>query len=152
MYLILQLQCLFNTPANFTFTGKFHTDNTQHLSPIYLFPHLPSQTQPTHISDSPSGLWTYIPTFSYYQIQSTHTHQPVSDSTDIYISDIPTGLCTYIPTLAINMPPKLPNSADTPTKLNTPTDVELNNSSQSTYLPRYQTQPTHLPNYTHQLV
>ena len=55
-YLILQLQFLFNTPANFTFTGKFHTDNTQHLSPVYQIPHLPSQTQPTHKYDSQTGL------------------------------------------------------------------------------------------------
>ena len=85
MYLILQRQCLFNTSANFTFTGKFYTDDTQHLSPIYQFPHLPSQTQPTHISDSPSGLWTYIPTFSYYQIQSTHTPICVKLNRHIYI-------------------------------------------------------------------
>ena len=82
---------------------------------------------------------------------SIDIHTDLCQTQPTYISDIPTGLCTYIPTLAINMPPKLPNSADTPTKLNTTTDVELNNCSQSTYLPRYQTQLIHL-NYTHQPV
>ena len=70
IYLIPQLQFLLNTPANFTFTGKFHTDDTQHLSPVYQNQHIPSQTQPTHISDSQTGtLWTYFP---IYQIQLTH--------------------------------------------------------------------------------
>ena len=129
IYLILQLQCLFNTPANFTFTGKFHTDqgsllvkrrndnhssdNTQHLSPVYQISHLPRQTQPTHISDSQTGLWTYIPTFSHLP-NSIDTNTDLCQTQPIYISvipvtykvqfyrslDIPTGLWTYIPTLA----------------------------------------------------
>ena len=138
MYLILQLQYLFNTPANFIFTGKFHTDNTQHLSPVYQFPHLPSQTQ-IHTYMTPHlvyrPIYRHSPTTKFNRHTHTHTHthtdlcqtQPtyISDipTQPTYISDIPTGLCTYIPTLAINMPPKLPNSADTPTKLNTLTDV-----------------------------
>ena len=40
-----------------------------------------------------------------------------------------------------------PNSADTPTKLSTPTNVELNSCNRSAFLPRYRTQPTHIPNY-----
>ena len=87
IYLILQLQCLFNTPANFTFTGKFHTDNTQHLSPVYQTPHLPSQTQPTHIYNSQTGLWTYIYRHSpIYQIQSTHTPICVELNRHIYLT------------------------------------------------------------------
>ena len=39
-----------------------------------------------------------------------------------------------------------PNSADTPTKLSTLTNVELNDCNRSTFLPRYRTQPTlHAP-------
>ena len=84
--LILQLQCLFNTPANFTFTGKFHTDNTQHLYPVYQIPHLPSQTQPTHIYDSQTGLWTYMPTLSHLPNSvDTHTDLCQTQPTDIYI-------------------------------------------------------------------
>ena len=44
--------------------------------------------------------------------------------------------------------PKIPNSADTPTKLRTPAGVKLNNFTRSTFLQRYQTQPTYLPNQT----
>ena len=40
-----------------------------------------------------------------------------------------------------------PNSDDTPTKLSTPTNVALNDCKRSTFLPRYRTQPTHIPNY-----
>ena len=90
---------LFNTPANFTFTGKFHTDNTQHLSPVYQIPHLPSQTQPTQISDSQTGLWTYKPTLSHLP-NSIDTHTDLCQTQPTYISDIPTGVWTYIPTLA----------------------------------------------------
>ena len=133
IYLILQLQCLFNTPGNFTFTGKFHTDNTQHLSPVYQIPHLPSQTQPTHIYDSQTGLWTYMPTFSHLP-NSIDTHTDLCQTQPTYISDIPTGLWTYIPTLVNQHSSQVtklsrhtyqttrtnrcePNSADTPTKL-----------------------------------
>ena len=107
--LILQLQCLFNTPANFTFTGKFHTDNTQHLFPVYQIPHLPSQTQPTHATDTHicnpymTHKLVYGPIcqhYPIYQIQSTHTLICVKLNQPTYISDIPTGLWTYIPTLA----------------------------------------------------
>ena len=83
IYLILQLQCLFNTPANFTFTGKFHTDNTQHLSPVYQIPHLPSQTQPTHIYDSQTGLWTYMPTFSHLP-NSIDTHTDLCQTQAVF--------------------------------------------------------------------
>ena len=76
-----------HTPANFIFTGKFHTDNTQHLSPVYQIPHLPSQTQPTHIYDSQTGLWTYIPTFSHLP-NSIDTHTDLCQTQPTYISDI----------------------------------------------------------------
>ena len=117
------------------------------------------------LSDSPSGIWTYIPTFSYLP-NSIDTHTDLCQTQPTYISDIPTGLWTYIPTLAnqhASQVTKLsrhtyqtthinwcePNSADTPTKLSTPTNVELNDCNQSTFLSRYRTQPTHIQNYTH---
>ena len=117
IYLILQLQCLFNTPAYFTFTCKFHTDNTQHLSSVYQIPHLPSQTQPTNIYDSQTGLWTYIPTFSDLP-NSIDTHTELCQTQLTYISDIPTQWFMDLYT----------------------------DFSQSTFLPSYQTQLTHLPN------
>ena len=151
MYLILQLQCLFNTPVNFTFTGKFHTDNTQHKYPLSTNFHIFRVKLNRHTYRTPHLVYRPIYRHSPTTKFNRHTHRSVSNSTDIYMWHT-NWFMHYIPTLAINMPPKLPNSADTPTKLNTTTDVELNNCSQSTYLPRYQTQPTHLPNYTHQLV
>ena len=36
---------------------------------------------------------------------------------------------------SINIPPQVPNSADTPTKLNAPANVELNHCNRSTFLP-----------------
>ena len=129
---------------------KFHTDNTQHLSPVYQFITFRVKLN-RHSYLTPHLVYgpMYVPTFSHLP-NSVDTHTDLCQTQPTYLSDIPTGLWTYIPTLTINIPPKLPNSADTPTKLNTPTDVELNNGSQSTYLPRYQTQPTLLPNYMHQ--
>ena len=80
-----------------------------------------------------------------------HTHRPVSNSTDIYIWHTNWFMGLYsIPTLA--------NQHSSPGtilgrhtyQLNAPTNVELNNCNRSTFLPRYRTQLTHLPNYTHQ--
>ena len=92
-----------------------------------------------------------------------HTHRSVSNSTDIYIwhtnwfMDLYTDLVnqhssqvtklsrhTYQTTRTNRCEP---NSADTSIKLSTPTNVELNDCNRSTFLPRYRTQPTHIPNY-----
>ena len=85
MYLILQLQCLFNTPVNFTFTGKFHTDNTQHKYPLSTNFHIFRVKLNRHTYRTPHLVYRPIYRHSPTTKFNRHTHRAVSNSTDIYI-------------------------------------------------------------------
>ena len=93
---------------------------------------LPSyQTQPTHLPN-----YTHRPMLNLTTVANQHTSQGTKLSRHTYQTTC-TNRCE-------------PNSVDTPTELSTPTNVEFNDCNWSTFLPRYRTQPTHLPNWMHQ--
>ena len=85
MYLILQLQYLFNTLVNFTFTGKFHTDNTQHKYPLSTNFHIFRVKLNRHTYRTPHLVYRPIYRHSPTTKFNRHTHRAVSNSTDIYI-------------------------------------------------------------------